>query len=61
MTHSKDQESSPTKGPAKAPQENQTPAVDHPGQYTAEKAKEQDQSSEQSGVEGSPNQGTESR
>lgn len=58
----------PTRGPMKGAPDTQTPAIEHPGQYTGT-SPDQNQSQERnaedgstaSATEGSPNQGTESR
>ncbi len=51
---------SPTRGPMKGMPDDQTPAIDQAGDYTADQLRD-DQSQESQQAEGRPNQGTESR
>lgn len=67
MSQAKDRPDSPPRDPGMP--DDQTPAIDHPGEYAADKLKQKDssqeqgksQGSQQGEPEGSPNQGTESR
>lgn len=63
MSQSKDQDQQSLRGPMKGVQESQTPAEEKAGQYTGDSPDKgkKSKASQESDVEGSPNQGTESR